>query len=176
MFMRFWSDTHSVAAIDLRTTTNNAVYKTTLYRRASLVLIAGVLLSSKALAVHAEVPETPVNSVSHSTPVQAQQVLWIDVRSEAEYLQGHLPGAILIPHDTIADNIAQWAPDKSQPIQLYCRSGRRSGIAAQVLKDLGYNKVTNAGGYEQIKEEQIKEAQQTQQHPKAQTLNSTSDE
>jgi phage shock protein E len=98
-------------------------------------------------------PSATSPSVSQPMPsASSPTVLWIDVRSEAEFTQGHLPGAILVPHDTIAAKIATLAPDKSQPIQLYCRSGRRSGIAAQVLKDMGYTAVTNAGGYEQLKQ------------------------
>jgi phage shock protein E len=112
----------------------------------------GVFLNHGALAQLGTSSATS-SSVSQPTPsASSPTVLWIDVRSEAEFAQGHLPGAILVPHDTIAAKIATLAPDKSQPIQLYCRSGRRSGIAAQVLKDMGYTAVTNAGGYEQLKQ------------------------
>jgi phage shock protein E len=81
---------------------------------------------------------------------QANAVL-IDVRTEEEFAGGALPDATLIPHEQIALHIAAVAPDKHTPIVLYCRSGRRSGIAQDSLQALGYTQVINAGGYEQFK-------------------------
>lgn len=71
--------------------------------------------------------------------------LLIDVRTEAEWKEGHLAGAILIPYDRIGEEIAKVAPDKKLKIHLYCRSGRRSGIALDTLKKSGYEDVTNFG-------------------------------
>lgn len=71
--------------------------------------------------------------------------LLIDVRTEAEWQTEHLQGAILIPYDKIGDEISKVAPDKNTKIELYCRSGRRSGVALESLKKLGYGDVTNYG-------------------------------
>lgn len=76
--------------------------------------------------------------------------LWIDVRTPGEYAQGHLEGAINVPLDVIARQIARHAPDKSAPIALYCRSGRRSAMAQDILLELGYTNVTNKGGYDDL--------------------------
>ena len=75
----------------------------------------------------------------------------IDVRTADEFASGALPGATLIPHGDIAARIAEVAPDKNTPVVLYCRSGRRSGIAQDELQALGYTQVINAGGYDQFK-------------------------
>jgi phage shock protein E len=75
----------------------------------------------------------------------------IDTRTQEEFNAGHMPGAKLIPYDQIKFKIANIAPDKSTPILLYCRSGRRAGVAEKVLKDLGYENVKNVGGLAQIK-------------------------
>jgi phage shock protein E len=75
----------------------------------------------------------------------------IDVRTQEEFASGALPGATLIPHGDIAARIAEVAPDKNTPVVLYCRSGRRSGIAQDSLQALGYTRVINAGGYDQFK-------------------------
>lgn len=75
----------------------------------------------------------------------------IDVRTADEFASGALPGATLIPHGDIAARIAEVAPDKTTPVVLYCRSGRRSGIAQDQLQALGYTQVINAGGYDQFK-------------------------
>ncbi|MDG9923923.1 MULTISPECIES: rhodanese-like domain-containing protein [unclassified Pseudomonas] len=82
--------------------------------------------------------------------LQRSDTVLIDVRSEEEFASYALPGAHLIPHEQIAERIAAVAPDKHAPIVLYCRSGRRSGIAQDRLQQLGYTQVINAGGYEQL--------------------------
>lgn len=70
----------------------------------------------------------------------------IDVRSQEEYAAGHLAGAVWISHGEISGKIADVAPDRSTPVYLYCRSGRRSGIAKDALTQKGYTKVYNLGG------------------------------
>ena len=70
----------------------------------------------------------------------------IDARTQEEYDQGHIPGAILIPEYEIADCAEKELPDKDQLILVYCRSGRRSKIAAEELAKLGYANVKEFGG------------------------------
>ena len=70
----------------------------------------------------------------------------IDARTQEEYDQGHIPGAILIPEYEIADRAEKELSDKDQLILVYCRSGRRSKIAAEVLVKLGYTNVKEFGG------------------------------
>ena len=75
----------------------------------------------------------------------------IDVRSSAEFETGHLKNAINIPHTEIGEKIAKHVTQKDAKIVLYCRKGGRAEKALKVLKKLGYTKVTNAGGYGDIK-------------------------
>ena len=70
----------------------------------------------------------------------------IDARTQSEYDEGHIPGAILIPEYEIADRAESELPDKEQLILVYCRSGRRSKIAAEELAKLGYTNVKEFGG------------------------------
>ena len=70
----------------------------------------------------------------------------IDAREQYEYDEGHIPGAILIPYGEIADRAEKELPDKDQLILVYCRSGRRSKIAAEELVKLGYTNVKEFGG------------------------------
>ena len=70
----------------------------------------------------------------------------VDARTEEEYAEGHIPGAILIPEYEITDRAQSELPDKDQLILVYCRSGRRSKIASQTLADLGYTNVKEFGG------------------------------
>ena len=80
----------------------------------------------------------------------------IDARTQEEYDQGHIPRAILIPEYEIADRAEKELPDKNRLILVYCRSGRRSKIAAEELVKLGYTNVKEFGGiidweYETVK-------------------------
>ena len=70
----------------------------------------------------------------------------IDARTEEEFSQGHIKNAILIPEYEIAEKAPSLLPNKDQLILVYCRSGRRSKIAAQALADLGYVNVKEFGG------------------------------
>ena len=70
----------------------------------------------------------------------------LDARTQTEYDEGHIPGAILIPHDTVATAAEDAPPDKGQLILVYCRSGNRSKQASQTLVDLGYTNVVEFGG------------------------------
>jgi len=81
----------------------------------------------------------------------AAEPLWIDVRSAGEYEQGHLEGAILIPHHDIEEGVASLKIDQGATIYLYCRSGNRSGKAQKRLEAAGYTRVINVGGLEDAK-------------------------
>ena len=71
----------------------------------------------------------------------------VDVRRDDEYKAGHIPGAVLLTMETItAETAAKVLPDKNQMILIYCRSGRRSKMAAQNLLDLGYTNLIEFGG------------------------------
>lgn len=72
--------------------------------------------------------------------------LLIDTRSPAEYQDGHVQGAVLIPYDAIESGIVKLSPAKDTPIFLYCGSGGRAEIARKSLKHRGYTQVTNLGG------------------------------
>ncbi len=73
-------------------------------------------------------------------------VIILDVRTPEEYEEGHIPGAILIPYTEIEARAAQELPDQAQVILVYCRSGRRSKLAAQILAELGYSNIREFGG------------------------------
>ena len=76
----------------------------------------------------------------------------IDVRTQQEFDAGNIAGAKLIPYDVISSKIAEIVPNKETKIILYCRSGRRSGIAQKTLQDLGYKNVENYGSMESAKQ------------------------
>lgn len=70
----------------------------------------------------------------------------LDVRTPEEYAEGHIAGAVLLPYDEVEQKAAGMLPEKEKPIIVYCRSGRRSAIAADALRGLGYKDVKDFGG------------------------------
>ena len=70
----------------------------------------------------------------------------LDVRTQEEYDEGHIPGAILIPNTEIKVRAVEELTDKDQLILVYCRSGRRSKLAAEILVELGYPNIKEFGG------------------------------
>ena len=99
-----------------------------------IALVGAALLASVALT-------TTADTGSPNNPA-----LVIDVRTPEEYRTGHVPGALNIPYQEIGPRITTLAPNRETRIWLYCRSGRRSAIATQTLRDLGYHQVENQGG------------------------------
>lgn len=86
-----------------------------------------------------------------SPKTDTSQGIWIDVRSAEEYQAGHLVGAVNIPYTEMAEKISSITTDKNAEIHLYCRSGRRSEVALQTLKQMGYTKIVNHGAYDDLK-------------------------
>lgn len=76
-----------------------------------------------------------------------QSVIILDVREQDEFDRGHIPGAVLLPVGTVAqDTAAAVIPEPDSVVLVYCRSGNRSKIASQTLADLGYTNVYEFGG------------------------------
>lgn len=75
-----------------------------------------------------------------------ESAIVVDVRTQSEYDERHIEGAILIPNETIGDTTPEQLPDLNAEILIYCRSGNRSRQAAEKLIALGYTQVYDFGG------------------------------
>ncbi len=84
-----------------------------------------------------------------SLPVFAAEH-WIDVRVPEQYQQEHVQGAINIPLKEVKERIATAVPDKNDTVKVYCNAGRQSGQAKEILSEMGYTHVENAGGLKDI--------------------------
>lgn len=73
-----------------------------------------------------------------------EHLFLLDVRTPQEYAEGHVPGAVNVPHDQLASRLAEVPKDKD--VVLYCKSGRRAGIAADVLAANGYTRLSHLEG------------------------------
>ena len=93
------------------------------------------------------------NTYEQITPAEAKEIMdsqdsyvILDVRTQEEFDEAHIDGAILIPDYEISDKAESVLKDKNQLILVYCRSGRRSKLAASDLVTLGYTNVKEFGG------------------------------
>jgi rhodanese-related sulfurtransferase len=108
----------------------------------TLVAVATGLLATW-MAMAAPPPVTPQQV--HELQAQDDPSLFVlDVRSPEEFAAGHVPGAVNIPQDQVASRLAEIPKDKE--VVLYCRSGRRSGLAAETLEANGYKNLRQLQG------------------------------
>jgi len=77
---------------------------------------------------------------------ESDDYILLDVRTQEEFEQTHIKGAMLLPDSEIQDKAEEKLKDKDAVILVYCRSGRRSAQAAQQLVNMGYTKVYDFGG------------------------------
>ena len=118
-------------------------------KKMMLVLLAMILLT--ACAQNKEKDREAVSM--NITAEEAKRIMdneegyvILDVRTQEEYDEGHIPGAVLISHEEIAEKAEDVLTDKDQLILVYCRSGRRSKIASEALVELGYTNIKEFGG------------------------------
>ncbi len=127
---------------------------------AALLLVGAMSVALMAIATAGE----PVATASASAPTAAatavapmsQEALLehqsrhpdhlfvLDVRTPQEFAEGHVPGAVNVPYDQLASRLAEVPKDKD--VVLYCKSGRRAGIAADVLAANGYQRLSHLEG------------------------------
>jgi rhodanese-related sulfurtransferase len=119
------------------------------------ILLAGALVfgGCREAPVGAEPTQETGAAYRTITPADAKALLeqdpavkLVDVRTEEEHRQQRIDGSLLIPYDAIEQQAPELLPDREQTIVLYCRSGRRSEIAANALLRLGYTRVFDLGG------------------------------
>ena len=111
--------------------------------RKSLLALAGACVAFAAIASEPVTAVTPDDVQARQQQAHADLYV-LDVRSPEEYAGGHVPGAVNIPYDQITSRLAEVPKDKD--VVLYCRSGRRAGIAADVLAANGYKRLSHLEG------------------------------
>ncbi|MDW7663102.1 MAG: rhodanese-like domain-containing protein [Bacillota bacterium] len=91
-----------------------------------------------------------VNSIDAETAIEmmasGEDFILVDVRTQAEFDEGHIEGALLLPVDQIETLSVEQLPNKDAVVLVYCRSGNRSDQASKILVDLGYQNVYDFGG------------------------------
>ena len=90
------------------------------------------------------VPQVDTTEVKKAIDTK-ENVILLDVRTPSEYAEGHIKGSMLMPLQTLQQNVTQLT-DKSKKIYVYCRSGSRSAQAVTLLQQLGFTNVENMKG------------------------------
>ena len=114
-----------------------------------IIALAAILLAACGQAKENDREAMYVNITAQEAKTimdTEQGYVILDTRTREEYDQGHIPGAIQISHDEITEKAEEVLTDKDQLILIYCRSGRRSKIAAEALVELGYTNIKEFGG------------------------------
>lgn len=114
-----------------------------------MLLLAALLLIALCFNLTEEKPmtyEQITPDAAMERMAKEENYIILDVRRLDEFGQGHIPGAICIPNETIGSQEIPELPDKDQLIFVYCRSGNRSKQAAEKLAALGYSNIVEFGG------------------------------
>ena len=115
-------------------------------KKLTLLLLAALMLSGCGVK---NAPGTYRQiSMEEAARLMAEETDYIllDVRTQAEYQEKHIPRAICVPNETIGTEAPPELPDKDQLILVYCRSGNRSKQASEKLAAMGYTNVREFGG------------------------------
>jgi phage shock protein E len=115
-----------------------------------VLLGAGALLQVRAAepvaAPAAEVPQISQADLLKRIDGKDPELVVLDVRTPAEFAAGHVPGAKNIAHDQLATRLDELASMRGKQVVLYCRSGRRSMLAAETLRKAGFTKLLHLQG------------------------------
>ena len=118
--------------------------RTSPMNRRILAFLFATLLSAGALAADSALVPVSQEALLERQAKGDATAYVLDVRSPEEYAAGHVPGAVNIPYDQVASRLAEVPKDKD--VVLYCKSGRRAGIAAEALADQGYTRLQHLEG------------------------------
>ena len=109
---------------------------------AALLLLSGCGASRQPENTYRQITQEEAAKIM----AEGEDYILLDVRTQAEFAQAHIPGAICVPNETIGEEDIPELPKKDQLILVYCRSGNRSKQAAGKLAKLGYTNVLEFGG------------------------------
>jgi phage shock protein E len=121
-------------------------------------LLACALLGSAGIALAANAADPPAVAVADAAPPITQAELLarldhkdpglivLDVRTPAEFAAGHVPGARNVSHDLLSSRLEELGDLRDKQVVLYCRSGRRTALAAETLRAAGFTKLLHLQG------------------------------
>lgn len=93
-----------------------------------------------------ETPQISQQELLEALKTPDNNIVLLDVRSKEEYDNGHVSGAINISHNVVEENLKQLTQYKSSTVVVYCRSGRRAGVAEDILSSNGFKNLRHLTG------------------------------
>lgn len=108
-------------------------------------LFLALLLLTGSAACMAEVTEISQAELAQRIKTNSAGLI-LDVRSAEEYAEGHIPGAVNIPHDQLGSRLNEIGAHWDKEVVLYCRSGKRAGVAAGILQSAGFSRLRHLTG------------------------------
>jgi rhodanese-related sulfurtransferase len=124
--------------------------------QARLVTLLAIVMLGAAGVVPMAIAADPAPAASTESMSQADllarlgrkdpDLVVLDVRTPAEFAAGHVPGARNVSHDLLSSRLAELAPLRDKQVVLYCRSGRRTLLAADVLHAAGFTRLAHLEG------------------------------
>jgi phage shock protein E len=127
--------------------------KTQIWRLPLFGLLAIVLIAVTGCGREPEVTSVSAATLSERLDSADAPVI-LDVRTLEEYSSGHVPGAINVPYDQVADRVEEFAAFRDADVVVYCQSGKRASMAAADLKAAGFSRVLDLEGHMQGWKEQ----------------------
>jgi len=125
-------------------------------KRILLCILSLVLMGCGGGSASGKGFEIISQEIAHEIMQKPGDYVVVDVREREEYDAGHIPNAVLVPLSDLEKTAKIKLPDKNKELLIYCRSGRRSKIAAERLAKLGYGKIKEFGGIIDWKYEIVK--------------------
>ena len=110
-----------------------------------LAVLMGLGCTTEAEEIPGEIPQMDQEQAYENWQIDKTVVL-LDVRTEPEYQEVHIPGSVLIPVEELRQRAPEELVDRDATIYVICRSGRRSQDGVRILQELGYTDVTDIGG------------------------------
>lgn len=125
------------------------MWKNKVVNRIGKIMVAAVVsaicLSGCASSGGAEYRQVDMNEAVEMMENEKNYII-LDVRTEQEFEEQHIPNAINVPNETIGTKEISELPDKEQLLMVYCRSGNRSKQASEKLVEIGYSNIVEFGG------------------------------
>lgn len=108
-------------------------------------VVSAICLSGCASSGGEEYRQLDMNEAVEMMENEKDYII-LDVRTEQEFEEQHIPNAINVPNETIGTKEISELPDKEQLLMVYCRSGNRSKQASEKLVEIGYSNIVEFGG------------------------------